>query len=561
MSDDDLDKAAELISLAMTASADSNTGIAAGNFEEINNTDMDAVIRRASYSAARKLKKNHSYSWTLYDHADVGEHTSGMQLSLIEYDGDVCAVGVGKVADVLKCCTALEKDGEAVPFTDEMRHRILTECVRLEFGGASVLAVAMRKSPYLQLTRPAVLTQFMTFRGFFSVAEEPEKNAKNHIAEMKKNGIVPILFTDRPEEDLYYCHRLGLFSKNTVRVHADELTEEIVDSVGTDGGVISFEGVSGLGAASAYAGAMKKIMYNRASGTDRILQEESEAAPITAAIGCQTRDSGVIASADVGIAVSKSDMKTIPGTLSAQAALLVYNHPDRKKQSSAEAGFGGLDGTVSAKHIVDRMFAGIEAAKYYLTASQCARLVVMLGAVVFGTPLLSAVNLLVWGLLFDFAGILVMAFAAPEGEFTKPVGKNRWLRAALEGGIWGAVSAGWSGILVLISRFTDITVTQGEAAAILAASIILMGCVNVWLALRRAFGGCRVRMHSAGAMFFFCALIYAVMLTVTDISVMGAAYCGFKALLALVPLLVPLFIYGVEVLASRLKERGNRSEV
>jgi len=556
MSEEQLDKAAELISLAMTASADSSTGIASGNFAEINNTDMDAVIRRASYSAARKSKKNSSHSWTLYDHADVGEQTAGMQLSLIEYDGDICAVGVGKASDVLACCTSCEENGETVPLTDEMRKEILTECVRLEFGGASVLAVAMRSSPYIQLTRPAVLTQFMTFKGFFAVAEESEKNAKKHIEEMKKNGIVPIMLTDHPEEDLYYCHRLGLFSKNTVRVHADELTEEIVDSIGADGGVISFEGISRLQAASVCTAAMKKIMYNRVSGTDRILQEASEAAPVTAAIGRETRDSGVLASADVGIAVSKSDMKTIPGTLSSQAALLVHLQPDQKKRSSAEAGFGGLDSSVSAKHIVDRVFAGIEAAKYYLTASQCARLIVMLGAVVFGIPFLSAVHLLVWGLLFDFAGILVMAFAEPDGDFAKTQSRKAGFRAVLDGLIWGAVSAGWCRILMSFGTLTGMTMTHGEVEAILSASVILAGCFHVWISLRRVCGGCRVHLHSAGAMFFSCAFLYAVFLTMTDMTVIGAAYCGVKSLLALVPLIVPVGIYVVERLALHLKKQG-----
>lgn len=560
MSEDELDKAAELIALAMTASADSNTGIASGNFAEINNTDMDAVIRRASCSAAKKSKKNSSFSWTLYDHADAGEQTSGLQLSLIEYNGDICAVGVGKAGDVLACCTSMEENGETVLLTDEMRRKILTECVRLEFGGASVLAVAMRSSPYLKLSRPTVLAQFMTFRGFFAVAEEPEKNAKKHISEMKKKGIVPIMFTEHPEEDLYYCHRLGLFSKNTVRVNADELTEEMVDSIGTDGGVISFKGISRIQTASAYAGAMKKVMYNRAFDTDRILQEECEAAPVTAAIGRETRDSGVLASADVGIAVSKSDMKTIPGTLSTHAALLVRNQPDKKKRSSAEAGFGGLDGALSAKHIVDRMFAGIEAAKYYLTASQCARLIVMLGAVVFGIPFLSAVNLLVWGLLFDFAGILVMAFAAPEGDFTQCQGKKSGLRAIFDGFVWGAASAVWCRILMSFGSITGITITYGEVEAILSASVVLSGCVNVWFALRRAYSGCRVRFHSAGAMFFSCAVIYAAVLTMTDIPVMGAACCGLKSLLALVPLVMPLFTYVAEGLVSHLKDRGNSLE-
>jgi len=78
----------------------------------------------------------------------------------------------------------------------------------------------------------------------------------------------------------------------------------------------------------------------------------------------------------------------------------------------------------------------------------------------------------------------------------------------------------------------------------------------VWISLRRVCGGCRVHLHSAGAMFFSCAFLYAVFLTMTDMTVIGAAYCGVKSLLALVPLIVPVGIYVVERLALHLKKQG-----
>ena len=553
MTEEQLDEAAEMISLALTASADSNRGLASGNFEELNNTDMDAVIRRAHDSVVKKQKKDSTYSFLIYDHLDADEEqTAGMQLSLIDYKGDVYAVGVGKAADVLACCTYAESADGEVPLTPEMRKEIVERCVRLEFSGASLLAVAVRKSPYMQLNRAAVLTQFMTFRGFFAVAEEPEENAKNNIAYLKERGIVPIVFTENPEADLYYCRRLGLFTKNTLRVKSGELTEEAVDSIGADGAVISFaeEGKNRL--ASAYAKAMKTVMHNRASDTDKILQDADEAAPITAAVGRETRDSGVTAAADIGIAAARSNLRTIPTTLSANSSVII--HSERKK--SAQSGFGGFDSVVRAVDSASVMFANMESAKAYLTASQCARLIVLTAAVFLGIPFLSAVFLLIWGLLFDFAAILMTAFTSPEnrigGDFRTADGKRR-IGQVVSGAVWGVSVSGWCVLLPFVMRILGLGFGNGEITAILEASVILCGALYAFTSLKNTYSDAKLRIPMAGVMFFGGTAVLVLILTLADIPVIGAAFCGFGSLLALVPTLVPFGIFAVERLARRVK--------
>ncbi|MBQ2766052.1 MAG: cation-transporting P-type ATPase [Clostridia bacterium] len=542
----------EIVSLAMTASADSNTGIATGHFAEINNTAMDAVIRRAATSLADNGLDIKTNSYKIFDHKDADkENTQSLQLSLIEYNNDVCAVGVGKVADVLACCSAMDgKDGE-VPLTAALRKEILTECARLEFGGASVLAVSVRRSPYMNLNRAAVLTANMIFKGFFAVAEEPEKNVKQSLQYIKDKKIVPIIFTENPDADLYYCHRLRLFGKNTVRVKMSELTAEMVDSFDENGAIVSFEGVSKARLAQSLAKTMKTVMHDRDADTDAILQDDGKETSITAAVGREIRDSGVLAAADVGFAVSGSSMKAIPSTLASQASVLVKINDS----PSTEHGVGGISGVIGAVEAASVMFSNMEAAKTYLTASQCARLAVMLSSIIFGIPLLSPVFILVWGLLFDFAAILMMAFASPKSDvyIDNSIQLRKRSRPIIDGIVWGASLSGWSVILSILSKLLEFDLSSAEEVAILASSAIITGMVCSVTSLRRIYSWHDLRLHTAGAMFFASAVALASVVVLAPLPIIGGAFCGVKALFALVPALVPIGIFGVESLARRVK--------
>jgi magnesium-transporting ATPase (P-type) len=325
-----------------------------------------------------------------------------------------------------------------------------------------------------------------------------------------------------------------------------------VDSIGADGAVISFAEDEKRHIASAYAKAMKTVMHNRASDTDKILQDADEAAPITAAVGRETRDSGVTAAADIGIAAARSNLRTIPTTLSANSSVII--HSERKK--SAQSGFGGFDSVVRAVDSASVMFANMESAKAYLTASQCARLIVLTAAVFLGIPFLSAVFLLIWGLLFDFAAILMMAFTSPEsrigGNFRTADGKRR-IGQVVSGSVWGVSVSGWCVLLPVVMRILGLGFGNGEITAILEASVILCGALYAFTSLKNTYSDAKLRIPMAGVMFFGGTAVLVLILTFADIPVIGAAFCGFGSLLALVPALVPLCMFAVEKLARSVK--------
>lgn len=557
----------ELLALAVAASAESNTGMAAGASSAAHQTsDITVVIHRALDSYSKKSGEAIVTSYALYDHRNSSDpQTMGMEISLIDKSGDVYAVAVGTIGTVLRCCNSAETSDGTEPLTDALRRKIFTECAELEFSGAQIVAVAVRKSPYLQLNRVAFFTEYMTFVGFFAVAEEPEKNAVHNLAYLKAAGVMPILFTENPDADLYYCHRLGLFNKNTVRLRAAQLTEDIVDSVtasgATDGMIVSFADVSRAYLAAAYSGAMKLIMHNRAADTDRVLQEKEDAAPVTAAVGRETWDSGVLATADFGIAAARSNMRTVPETLSRNAAVLVH----KEGRSQAEAGFGGLDGIVRSIKASSRIVINIESAKSYLTAAQCARLIVILAAVLFRIPLISAVFTLIWGILFDFAAVLMMAFETHDDSLPYlRTSRFEAVESVTVGCIWGAILAGYLPLLRLLEKPLKFTMSSREELAVLSSSIILSGVVLAFARMKMIHGRKRLRIHTVGLLFIAASVGLCIALTMTDNSVIGGVFCGWKSLLSFVPAVICLIlaeIYGgISRRFSKLKTRSSRND-
>ncbi|MGN1346949.1 MAG: cation-transporting P-type ATPase, partial [Eubacteriales bacterium] len=414
----------EMISLAVPAASTGQSGrsLSKGTSETI--TERARAVQTAAGLCASLCGAIRKYP--ILDHVDSSNvFAAGLDTSLIACGDEVFAVSCGGIAEVLRACTSFQTAQGVRPLDTEARRQIFTECASLEYIGAKIAAVAKHASEYTTLNRLAVVTQDMTFVGFFAVAEEPEKRAAENAAYLKREGIVPILLSSEPERDLYYCHDIGLMGKKTKVVPYTELDAEDVRSLSPYGMIVAFpEQKYGI-PASAKADVMKKIM-----------NAEREPRPVTAAVGREVSDVDVLRQADVGFAVAGSSYRSVPEPLSRQAAAVVC--------PAARTGQGGLDGILCAVQAAGQAVRNIKTAAFYLTAAQIARLAVILTAVLLpAVPLLDEVTILVWGLLFDFAAVLVMAFEHEEDAPRVKEGKTgkflpiRIRSAVLAGLAWG----------------------------------------------------------------------------------------------------------------------------
>ena len=262
----------ELLSLALSATTQSGqrTGLSDGGKKtpvSHKTRERANIVSLAAEACAKRTGRLPS-AFPVGDHRDSSDRLAvGLEISLCEQGGAVWAVACGSARDVLVCCSGVETESGILPLEPSLTESVLREAAELEARGARVLAVARRISPYPHLNRLAVLTQAMNFVGYFALSMEPEKNARENVDYLKRSGVLPILFTENPEADLFYGMRLGLFDENTVPIPAAQwdapLAGRILSGHGSSGVLVAFDSIGDAYLGTAYAGAMTSLIAGR----------------------------------------------------------------------------------------------------------------------------------------------------------------------------------------------------------------------------------------------------------------------------------------------------------
>lgn len=491
-----------LVSLAMCASMNPISGITGADSVggEVRLSDTARLSSLAADVYTRAAGKSIDSSEAAVDHrGGETEGSMGNDVSLIVEDGEFYAVAAGKIADILSCCTSYAGEDGVKPLDDKAHRRIFTDCAREEVGGGRVVAVARRVSQFQSLNRLPVLTQYMTFVGYFALAESEERGCRENVRYIKSRGIKPVVFSRNPQADLYYASAVGLLSRETKTVSAAEIVSTARGNgefgVGDKGLLVSFEGIDEKRLARTETEVMRRLGGKK-----------------TIVLGRRAHSSGALSAAEYPIAVSRSSYRTIPYTLSSDACALVH---------VSENG-GGCEGAVRILKTADRTENNLDSAKYYVIASQTARLVMMLASVIFGLPMLSAVFILLWGLIFDFAASLVMAFVPYSGRHENKTEVN----PVLTGFLWGALLA-LSEFLVSLTP----SGSGGKCLTVLAAAVVLSSYA-VSASLSRCVASNTI--HSAYTLVSL-ALASFIALTKTGASISAGEVCGTEALIALIP--------------------------
>lgn len=398
------DAVCEMLSLASEAAgAYVGNGALAVNGTESSAAPREQIIRRASELFASMTGKNTARQVLAIDRLNGSAvMAAGIDTAILQPVDPAHGPYVAAVSDIqsiLRCCTTYKTDNGDFPLTNDIRKKIFTETARLEFIGAKVIAVSTRPSPFLTLTKVATLHSDMCFVGFFSLSESPEKGAVELIRKIKAANMRVLLFSDNPEHDLYYGHELGLFNKKTKIVSCDDDSAANREDKSL---IVTMPPFHHANMADNLAAASLRYKIVREAGGKSaafISQEPLDARSLTAA-GC-------------GIAVSRSNRRPAAQALKNQAQVIVY--PD------AAEGHGGFTEGVTAMLESRRAILNITNAARYLTASQLARLSVILLSVLFGITMPDSAAILTSGLLIDFTAVLVMAFEkAPENVLSIP---------------------------------------------------------------------------------------------------------------------------------------------
>ncbi len=504
--------AERLIDYAAAAAGGMNNSLASGSMEK-SITSSEKLVNLAKDAYVKLSGKSIASGCMLADHrGHEAAESMGMETSLVLLDNDLYALSCGHIDDVMKCCTMIETDDGVAPLDNELKKKIFTECAKLEISGGRVLAVAKRRSQFSSLVRLPVLVQYMTFVGYFAISEKEEENARENIQYIKDMGISLMLFTENSQADYYYLKKLGLFDKHTKVIRYDDID----NAVDADNVVVSFDGLSEREYASCAASTMKKLDGK------------------TLTVGKKVWDSGIMAESEYGITVV-SGMKNIPETLAKNSDAVIY--------SESTNSYGGFDGVVRVLKTSKRVLSNITSAECYYTVSNIVRIVLMISSVLFGVGTLSPVFILLWGLLFDFAAVLVTAFGDNHTEK-----KTNGIVSAAIGVVSGIALSAFCCVVTLY------TGSSSESTSVLAGAIIIAGLAFTELVLKS-----EIKLSSynnADLLFISASLILSSVIMLTDI---GARICsgsaaGVSALFALVPAAVLTVVYIIYKAIHKSKE-------
>ena len=517
-------------------------------------SEMASIVVRAADAYTRKSGRPLKYSYSPIEHTSSNrENSDGLDTSTILLDGAIWAVSCGAIDSVMKCCTTYESEKGTPPIDQDFERLVYTDAAKLELSGARVIAVAKRCSSYTKLDKPALVTQYMTFVGFFAVAQEQENeadmNAHDAVEYLRERRVRPILFTETPDADLYYLHRLGLFNKKTKQIKYGELDRFNYDTLDENGMIVSFAELENAYLSSAYVRAVKLI--NR--GLKKAAEEEFDETPKPklSVVGMDVGDSGALARAATGYAVVRSKYRNVPESLLKNAAAVIDTSDKR-----CENGFGGIIGITRAVKAACRMLRNIEAAKRYLTMSQCARLVVMLAAILFGIPLLGTVFILLWGLILDFAAVLVMSFDRSDGGRPKSARVKSVLIAVVGGVLWGAVT---SAVIPLADYVTKLAcqtaLTTGQMMSILTASVFFASVIVSAELINPSSLFSKHKVNMAQFLFACTAIVVALLIMFTSMSTaVNGEILSWQAAFATLPAILALVAFEIVKLIHKSKK-------
>lgn len=531
----------ELVRLAAAALAEPTQGVTAGEEPNRVRSFMSERERSAIDAWLQRSSKMPDDCYTVVDHkADA----DGMDVSIIRKNGDLWVVCCGPVDTILRLCTT-EAD-EKTALTDETRLKVFNECAAFEIEGGEVLGISVKPSLYPYLTRLPVMIRQMSFAGYLAMMKEPERSAEQAVEEMRRDGVKPVVLTRNPDEDYYYLRRIGLLDKQTKRMRAEEVTEDTAGGLDGHGLVVS------LGDKSILESNVSAVRVMRLFHRPEDERPAAVKTPVTA-VGRDATEAGVLAFSDCGYAVSDSAYRAIPEQLAAQAAAAVYPSETRTKEHH-----GGLSGIWQTVRSARQAIGNLRAAEGYLLAAQTARLILILAAIFFGIPLINPSFIMIWGLLFDFIAVVVMAFRKPDGTCRKtdPILSRRdILKSVAAGLVWGALMAGLIPAVQALCVRSNCYLSETMLRSILSASAIFSALVATAEAGRDKTIFSRHHVTSMQALWILATVVFGLLIFLTSrgAKLIGGAACGAIGFLALLPAAVVLAVAELWRICSRRK--------
>lgn len=393
----------------------------------------------------------------------------GMDSALLIKNGAFYFTCLGRAEDVLAQCTTQRIDNDTVPLTPEKREKILSLVSSLTMQGVTVAAVGFRSSHYNSLRRISVLQSNLCFEGFIAVSQRPEEDTLADLRAFRRDGGRIVLFTDGSKVDRCFAQAQGILGKDDIYMTRQE--SAAVRTLPLEPGKLTMistpDGIDGI---------RERVRFIRMS---------EESGLCRAYLGWGVEDMWTMQQADVAFAsaVPSKYGGDIPQVLRVTAHGMT---------AGGAGGFRLVMGMILRCRAAVRNIHNILS---YMVISHMARVVLLLICTAAGLPLLSASQMVFWGMLLDFSAAAAIAFI-PVGKSVSPILREK--KGASEDGTAGTLLLALYGTLLavfaVVSPYLGRTLISllGPACNLSAEvqqSCMFLSCVCAMPFIAAEFGG------------------------------------------------------------------------
>lgn len=118
---------------------------------------------------------------------------------------------------------------------------------------------------------------------------------------------------------------------------------------------------------------------------------------------------------------------------------------------SKQDSFGGLNAVAASIERAKVIYRNIERLLTYLLTVNASRLLLLLWIFFTGTTILTPVQLLISGLIFDLGAVMIIAFEKPDRDILLQKNKSFWTKSPLAANLSGLITGVFLGILLILT--------------------------------------------------------------------------------------------------------------
>lgn len=538
---------------------------AAGN--NVYTSEEEAIIRSAEDSGLYNRELDEKYA--LREHLGKCDYCP-FEVTLTKHSDDNVVIARGDANSILEACNRYRDiNGKVRPMNSVIRSRLRTIAAQMSRERGIVAGIAAARSIYTTLVRLSDTLSDMVFEGFLGFSEPLLPNIEQTVDRCRAAGINILLFTSDTSER-------GLRIANAAGIITDPLEDEAIDSA-TLSGMTDEELLKSID--------HFKVFENMdASCERRVIRLLRKRGHKVGFLGLRFEEITAMREASVAYTQSitlsdkreKISKKRAPNAKRSERLPLSVSKAGGGAPSGCDALrfvsdvilsvvsksdiSGGINALVSSLERARAIYFGIYRLMSYLLTVNIARLIILLYSFASGIFILTPVQMLICGMVYDLAAVMIIAFEKPPRDILSsfPVGRSMKKGRGILSSLITGVGLGVANILfALVMLGTDnaspSTVCTPIFLTLLLSSIVLL-----------IEGGNRDKLFSGNLT--LSNMLLTVFFSIALLTLFGMIYPAFGVLFGIYKMSsaawcgIPILTVGLSIILELTKTRAGKND-